>query len=169
VAAAQAAARLDAGPLADAVYRALLDETPLEDDVALLAIETVPLENPLEMTLAAHSSVLAGLRKTLDRWLQIAGADVDELFDVTLSVSEAAANAVEHAYGAKEAAFSVCCERDGPDVTITVRDSGRWRTTRPPGGGRGLEIMRALVDSVEIDSDAEGTVVRLTKRLGERG
>jgi serine phosphatase RsbU (regulator of sigma subunit)/anti-sigma regulatory factor (Ser/Thr protein kinase) len=164
-AAAEAATRLDDSPLADAVYRALLDETPLEDDVALLAIETMPLEATLEMTLPTRPDVLGGLRMTLDRWLRAAGADEDELFDITLSVSEAANNAIVHAYGASESTFTVCCEREGPQVTVTVRDLGRWRTARPPGGGRGLEIMRALLDSVTIDSDDEGTVVRMTKGI----
>jgi serine phosphatase RsbU (regulator of sigma subunit)/anti-sigma regulatory factor (Ser/Thr protein kinase) len=167
-AAAQAAARLADAPLADGVYRALLDETPLEDDVALLAIETMALDGPLQMTLPGRSEVLGGLRKTLERWLKVAGADEDERFDITLSVSEAATNVIEHAYGAAESAFTVSCERDGQEITATVRDVGRWRTTRPPGGGRGLEIMRALVDSVKIASDEEGTVVILTKALGRQ-
>jgi serine phosphatase RsbU (regulator of sigma subunit)/anti-sigma regulatory factor (Ser/Thr protein kinase) len=167
-AAAQAAARLGDSPLADGVYRALLDETPLEDDVALLAIETLPLGNPLEMTLRAQAHVLAGMRKTLGRWLQAAGADENELFDLTLAISEAATNAIEHAYGAREASFTVICEHDGPQVTATVRDSGRWRTTQPPGGGRGLEIMGALVDSVNVSSDEQGTVVTMAKRLNHR-
>jgi serine phosphatase RsbU (regulator of sigma subunit)/anti-sigma regulatory factor (Ser/Thr protein kinase) len=165
MAAAQAAAQRADSPLADAVYRTLLDETPLEDDVALLAIETMPLEGTLEMTFPTRSDVLGGLRKTLDRWLQAAGADEDELFDITLSVSEAANNAIEHAYGAGESTFTVCCEREGRQITVTVRDIGRWRTTHPPGGGRGLEIMRALLDSVKISSDDDGTVVRMTKGL----
>ncbi len=34
------------------------------------------------------------------------------------------------------------------------------------GGGLGLTIIRALVDSVELtDSDAEGSALRLVKRL----
>ena len=167
-AAAQAAARLGDSPLADGVYRALLDETPLEDDVALLAIETLPLGNPLEMTFRAQAHVLAGMRKTLGRWLEASGADENELFDLTLAISEAATNAIEHAYGAREASFTVCCERDGSQVKATVRDTGRWRTTQPPGGGRGLEIMRALVDSVNVNSDDEGTVVTMSKRLNHR-
>ncbi|HVS99381.1 MAG TPA: SpoIIE family protein phosphatase [Solirubrobacterales bacterium] len=164
-AAAEAAARHPRTNLADDVYHALLDETPLEDDVALLAIETLPLEGPLEMTLPARAAVLAGMRRTLSRWLQAVGADEDEQFDITLSASEAAANAVEHAYGAKEASFTISCEQDGDRITVVVRDRGRWRTTSPPGRGRGLSIMRKLVDEVEIGSDEEGTVVRLTKRL----
>jgi serine phosphatase RsbU (regulator of sigma subunit)/anti-sigma regulatory factor (Ser/Thr protein kinase) len=168
-AAAQAAARLDNSPLADGVYRALLDETPLEDDVALLAIETLPLGKTLELTLPARPHVLAGLRRTLARWLQAAGADENELFDLTLSVSEAATNAIEHAYGARDDTFTVTGERDGRQITATVRDGGRWRTARAPGGGRGLEIMRALVDSVDVNSDDDGTIVTMTKRLGPRG
>jgi anti-sigma regulatory factor (Ser/Thr protein kinase) len=164
-AAAEAAAERDDSPLADGVYRALLDETPLEDDVALLAIESTPLEASLEMTLSARPHVLGGLRKTLGRWLRVAGANEDELFDIALSASEAAANAIEHAYGGREATFAIRCERDDRQVTITVRDIGRWRTARPPGGGRGLEIMRSLLDDVKVSSDEEGTVVTMTKRL----
>ncbi len=164
---AQVAAGRTDSSFADRVYRALIDETPLEDDVALLAIEVVPLEGTLEMTLPARPDVLAGLRNTLGRWLRAAGANENELFDVTLSASEAATNAIEHAYGAREATFTVRCEHDGPDVTVTVRDLGRWRTTRSRGGGRGLGIMRSLVDSVEIDSDEAGTVVTIAKKLSQ--
>jgi anti-sigma regulatory factor (Ser/Thr protein kinase) len=166
--AARAAAKHTDSSLADRVYRALLDGTPLEDDVALLAIETVPLENTLEMTFSAHPSVLGGLRSTLGRWLRGAGANANELFDISLSASEAATNAIEHAYGAREATFTVRCEHDDDDVTITVRDLGRWRTTRSRGGGRGLEIMRSLVDSVTVNSDEHGTVVTMIKRLSHQ-
>lgn len=167
LAAGAAAGRTDSS-LADRVYRILLDETPVEDDVALLAIESVPLGDTLEMTFPAHPNVLGGLRSTLGRWLRAAGAGENELFDITLSTSEAAANAIEHAYGAREATFTVRCQRRGQQVTITVRDIGRWRTSRTHGGGRGLQIMRALVDGVKVDSDAAGTVVTMTKRLSAR-
>jgi anti-sigma regulatory factor (Ser/Thr protein kinase) len=167
VAAHLAAKRTDSS-LADRVYRALLDETPLEDDVALLAIETTQLGDTLEMTLSAHPSVLGGLRNTLGRWLHAAGANANELFDVSLSASEAATNAIEHAYGAREANFTVRCEHDGHAVTVTVRDVGRWRSTRPHGGGRGLQIMRSLVDSVTVESDEQGTVVTMVKRLSHQ-
>ncbi len=163
--AAEGAAESTDSSFADRVYRALLDETPLEDDVALLAIETVPLGETLEMTLPAHPLALGGLRNALGRWLGVVGATESELFDVTLSTSEAATNAVEHAYGARDASFAVRCEHDGGEVTIVVRDIGRWRTTRPRGGGRGLQIMRSLLDSVEVDSGEEGTVVTMKKKL----
>jgi anti-sigma regulatory factor (Ser/Thr protein kinase)/putative methionine-R-sulfoxide reductase with GAF domain len=168
LAATEAAVAHSDSSLADRIYRMLLDETPLEDDVALLAIETLPLDGTLEMTLPARPNVLGGLRNTLGRWLKAAGASETELFDITLSASEAATNAIEHAYGAREASFTVRCEHDRQQVTITVRDIGRWRTTRPDGGGRGLQIMRSLVDDVTVDSDQHGTVVTITKRLARQ-
>src|SRR6185437_11959575 len=167
-AAARAAAQRTDSSLADRVYRALLDETPLEDDVALLAIETAPLEDTLEITLPARPNVLGGLRNTLGRWLQAAGADENELFDITISASEAATNAIEHAYGAREAGFTVRCEYDGQQVIVTISDIGRWRTIRSQGGGRGLQIMRSLADSVEVNSDEGGTTVKITKRLSHQ-
>ncbi|MGH9920671.1 MAG: ATP-binding SpoIIE family protein phosphatase, partial [Nitrososphaerales archaeon] len=168
IAAASAASQSTDSSLADRVYRALLDETPLEDDVALLAIETMPLEDTLELTLPARPTVLGGLRNTLGRWLKAVGANENELFDITLSASEAASNAIEHAYGALEATFTVRCEHDRQHVTITVRDIGRWRTTRPQSGGRGLQIIRGLVDEVNIDSDQHGTLVTIIKRLSHQ-
>jgi anti-sigma regulatory factor (Ser/Thr protein kinase) len=166
--AARDAARHTDSSLADRVYRALVDENPLEDDIAILAIETMPLEATLELTLPARPHVLRGLRNTLGRWLRAAGADEGELFDITLSTSEAATNAIEHAYGALEANFRVCCEHRGELVTVVVHDLGRWRTARPRGGGRGLEIIRSLVDDVTIASDDAGTIVTMTKRLSQQ-
>jgi serine phosphatase RsbU (regulator of sigma subunit)/anti-sigma regulatory factor (Ser/Thr protein kinase) len=150
---------------ADSVYHALLDESALEDDVALLVVESLPLGDALELTLAARPFVLGGLRNTLGRWLRAAGADDDELFDITLSASEAATNAIEHAYGANEGSFTVSARHEDGLVTLSVHDEGRWRTSRPAGGGRGLEIMRALADNVAVNSGGEGTVVTVTKEL----
>jgi anti-sigma regulatory factor (Ser/Thr protein kinase) len=167
-AAARAAAARTDSSFADRVYRLLLDETPLEDDVALLAIEVMPLESTFEMTLPARPNVLGGLRNVLGRWLGAAGANENELFDVTVSVSEAATNAIEHAYGAREASFTVRCEQDGQQVTVTVHDIGRWRTAPPQSGGRGLGIMRSLLDRVQVNSDEKGTVVTMTKTLSHQ-
>lgn len=164
-AAAHFAAEHSDATFADRVYRRMLKAAELNDDLALLATEMLPLQCSLDMTLQARPDVLGGLRNTVGRWLRTAGADENELFDLTLSTSEAATNAIEHAYGAREASFTVSCKRDGPEVTITVTDSGRWRTGSPPGGGRGLGIMRALLDSVSVESGDGGTVVTMTKTL----
>jgi len=164
VAAREAAAGVGAS-FADGVYRALLDETPLNDDVALLAIESLALGPKLEMTLDARPSVLAGLRSVLGRWLTNVGADDDDVFNVALAASEAAANAIEHAYGAREGTFLVRCDSDGAQARVAVADGGRWRESQPYGRGRGLALMRSLVDDVELERSDSGTTVTLVKRL----
>ncbi|HXB16111.1 MAG TPA: SpoIIE family protein phosphatase [Solirubrobacteraceae bacterium] len=168
-AAARRAARAEDASFADRVYRAMLTDVPLEDDVALLAIESLPLGRQIEVTLDAQPGVLAGLRSTLGRWLLSEGVGAEDLFNITLAASEAAANSIEHAYGALEATFRVACVHEGDEIRVTVSDDGRWRSSRPYGRGRGLAIMRALVDDAEIDRRRDGTSVTLIKRLGGRG
>ena len=168
IAAARVAADGTDSSFADHVYRSILEEASLEDDVALLAVESLPLEDVLQLTLDTQPEVLGGLRNTLERWLAAAGASENEIFDIALSASEAATNAIEHAYGARDASFTIRCEREGDDVTIVVSDEGRWRTLRAHGGGRGLMIMRSLMDLVEVNTDEEGTEVKMTKTLSRR-
>jgi serine phosphatase RsbU (regulator of sigma subunit)/anti-sigma regulatory factor (Ser/Thr protein kinase) len=167
--AARRAASTEDSSFADRVYRALLTEEPLDDDIALLAIESVPLGSSMELTLDAHPRVLAGLRRILGRWLINEGVPEAEVFNITLAASEAAGNAIEHAYGGREASFKVSSEHESGDVTVTVEDSGQWRESRPYERGRGLTIMRALVDSAEVVRAQGGTRVTLRKHLpGER-
>lgn len=123
-------------------------------------MESVPLGDALELTLDANPAGLTNLRGVIGRWLASVGAGEEDLFDITLSVSEAAGNAVEHAYGARPPTFVVRCERHGDEVHITVQDEGRWRAARPIMRGRGLQLMRSLMDSVEIERGGDGTVVR---------
>ncbi len=153
------------GRLADRVYWALAEHAALGDDLALLAIESMPLGAVVELTLEADPHVLLGLRRTLGRWLTAMEVGGDELFDIALATSEAAANAIEHAYGARRATFEVRCERLADEVRVTVHDAGRWRAPRSNGRGRGLEIMRGLMDHVEVDRDQHGTTVTLAKSL----
>ncbi len=170
-AAAERAAQSDGASFADRVYRALVDEAAVEDDVALLAIESLPLGPTLQMTLDARPAVVSGLRVTLGRWLANEGVGEDDQFDIALAASEAANNAIEHAYGVRRASFDVRCEHDrgGGSVRIVVRDGGSWRSSRRQGRererGRGLAIMRELVDAVEIERSKSGTTVTMTKRL----
>ena len=51
-------------------------------------------------------------------------------------------------------------------VSLTVSDRGRWRPSRGENRGRGLPMMRALMDTVDVRQSADGTDVVLAKRLG---
>ena len=52
-----------------------------------------------------------------------------------------------------------------------VADNGRFvprveRRGVMPESGRGLEFMRLMMDEVDVRSSSDGTLLRLTKRLG---
>jgi serine phosphatase RsbU (regulator of sigma subunit)/anti-sigma regulatory factor (Ser/Thr protein kinase) len=165
LAAAERAVRGSEETLADRVYESLARDTTLEDDVALLAIESVALGDRMELSLDATPRSLAPMRRALGRWLarhRVAGED---RFAITMAVSEAAGNAIEHAYGPREARFEVSCRWLPGEVCVAVSDSGGWRGATRRGRGRGLLIMRALMDGIDVDSGDGGTTVTLTKHL----
>ena len=141
-----------------------LHATP--DDVAVLAVRRAlaPPER-LELRVAADPGSLSGMRRSLRGWLAAAGADEDLVYDVLVAVGEAAANAVEHAYGPIDAAFDVSAEIDAGVLHMVVRDKGRWRPSRGSNRGRGLALMRELMDEVDVTLGESGTAVELWRRL----
>jgi anti-sigma regulatory factor (Ser/Thr protein kinase) len=111
--------------------------------------------------------VLAGIRDLLRRWLTHHGATADEAYDITVASQEACANAIEHAYGPGEQVFELEACREGEVFEIVVRDHGQWRTPRGTHRGRGLTLMQALMDSVEVQRTDSGTTVVLRRATGE--
>jgi len=163
-AAARAGGDLDA--LCDGVLAGVLGDAEPVDDVALLAVRPVPTAaDRLEMTLRAEPESLAILRRRLARFLHAAGASELEQYEITLTVCEAAGNAIEHAYGPGDATFdvSVACEEDG--LWAEVRDRGRWRERRGAHRGRGLKIMEGLLDEMDVSAESTGTVITMRRRL----
>jgi anti-sigma regulatory factor (Ser/Thr protein kinase) len=87
--------------------------------------------------------------------------DEDRLFALNVAVGEAVSNAVEHAYGAEPGTVYLRLRRDGTTLRVEIADHGRWRPDRPGGaGGRGLAVMRGLVENLEVTTGPRGTTVR---------
>lgn len=156
----------DLEALVDHVLQRMFDGVPPQDDVAMLAVAPdVRLGDHVQLTCLAAPASLLRLRRTLQRWLDEAGASETEAYEITVAASEAATNAIEHAYGPGRAYFEVDCRRAGPLVTVGVRDWGSWRPPRGEDRGRGIMLMEALMDDAEVEHGANGTVVRLRRRL----
>jgi serine/threonine-protein kinase RsbW len=92
--------------------------------------------------------------------------------DIEVALSEACTNVIKHSGPGDE--FQVSLELDPELCTIRVIDTGHgfdWesldtRSDLSAERGRGVELMRALVDSVKFESKPEtGTIVHLEKRL----
>jgi GAF domain-containing protein/anti-sigma regulatory factor (Ser/Thr protein kinase) len=139
---------------------------PRVDDVAFIAARVPPLGDRLSTQWPATPDSLAGIRTLLRRWLRVNGAAEAELYDITVAAQEACANAIEHAYGPGAASFTVEADHADGEVRIVVRDQGRWRAPRGEHRGRGLSLMRSLMDDVQVTAGEQGgTEVVLTRRL----
>ncbi|CAN5566900.1 hypothetical protein BH20ACT2_BH20ACT2_13000 [soil metagenome] len=91
--------------------------------------------------------------------------------DIELALGEACANVLRHAGGDDE--YEIAVDIDGERCTVRVHDRGRGfdpdavhPALADAERGRGLELMRLLVDELRIESRIdEGTVVVLAKEL----
>lgn len=141
----------------------------LDDVAVLVAHRRQDTHQPLHVEVTAEPSALPGVRRRLSTWLTTLGMGEQDRVGVMVAVGEACANAAEHAYrGSRPGPIRVAAGVDVDGVlTVTVRDEGTWRPpNRDPGDrGRGLLIMRQLVDGVVLEEQAKGTTVTLTLRL----
>jgi anti-sigma regulatory factor (Ser/Thr protein kinase) len=135
------------------------------DDVAMIALhnERIPLHLRLEVP--AQPATLSQVRRALRRWLHERGAGQEDIGMLTLAVGEACANAVEHAYAPSPAGFGLEATEEDGTVTIIVRDAGRWRLPRGQNRGRGLTLMEATTDVLDVRQTEFGTEVVMRRRL----
>ena len=154
----------------EAIVRQVILEAP-QDDVAVLTlgISAQPLEHVDLVTTSAPSSARV-IRQALRRFALGLAMDENETSDFLTASGEAISNVIEHAYGIEEGPLHVRASQDGGSVVIQVVDKGRWRPPQETGSGRGLTLMRALADKVEVESSEKGTTVMLRMPLsGFRG
>lgn len=112
----------------------------------------------------AEARHLASVRTQVHQWLAGIAFPPSTADNIVLAVNEAATNVIEHAYpvpGREDAVDVELCV-EGPMLSITVVDHGRWQT--PAVGtarGFGIPLMRQLLDLVLIQHDASGTRTQL--------
>ena len=135
------------------------------DDIALLALQaTEPREFVLR--LPADPAQLSVLRRRLEDFLTAHAVPRHDIFDLTVAVSEAAANAIEHPVEPAEPMITVEVSLDENAVLATVRDTGRWRPPTDAGfRGRGLALIGALSE-LSVARTQAGTAVTLRRPLG---
>ena len=155
----------DPRELCGAIAGGAASNGPSNDDVAVLVADVQPLPERLVTRWPADADALGGLRHLLRRWLVGHGATENEIYDITVAVQEAAANAVEHAYAPGTAAFSVDAHDEQGQIVVTVTDRGSWREARGENRGRGFPLMRGLMESVEVEPADHGTSVVLKRTL----
>ena len=108
------------------------------------------------------------LRKRLEDFLTAHQVGETDLFDLTVAVSEAAANAIEHPVDPRRTGDrGRGGHRRTGAVLVTVRDTGRWRESTDAGfRGRGLALIGALGE-LAVRRTAQGTELTLRRRLAD--
>ncbi len=151
-----------------ALVDALLADEQVRDDVCVLLLHWTGEH------LVRHLDRLEQLpqvRHDLRDWLLRADLAPTVVDDLVLAGSEVLANALEHAGHHSARTHAVLqSELHRADaratVVMQVRDDGTWREGAPSEErGRGLAIVRALVDELDIRSD-DGTTVVLRRSVG---
>jgi anti-sigma regulatory factor (Ser/Thr protein kinase) len=155
---------------ARALLRHIFATQPNTDDVATLTVSAADVPSrSFGFTFSALPMAVPIVRRSLDRFAARLGLADDDRFAVLTAAGEAMANAVEHAYNGTPGLVRLEAEASADALTVTVEDEGKWKPAqRRDERGRGLPLMRALMDAVEIRTHQASTQVRLTLALDER-
>jgi PAS domain S-box-containing protein len=152
--------------LADAALRQMAPPGGYDDDIAIVVYRR-PYA-PLVIEIDAAAEELSGTRRKLSAWMRAATIPDYTIADIVLAVNEACANGIEHAYrGHEPGKVRVEAENDGAQVRIRVIDAGSWKAAPADPGtrGRGLLLIRAVSDWLELDCTPSGTTVDMSFRL----
>ena len=131
-------------------------------------------EAVLDLSYPALASQIAAIRRAVNEAARDLGASEDALLQINLAVSEAATNAVQHAYRDRATADAgdvrvVVRESYGNALVVHVHDRGMGLAPRPasPGLGLGLCLMAHECARFEIRKppDRPGTEVVLHFQL----
>jgi hypothetical protein len=136
------------------------------DDVAILLYRQPA---PFEMDFAADVRQLAPSRAALRSWLTQAGVEPGQIQDMLVAAGEAVANAIEHGHRDQpEGVISLRATAVVDGLQVSVVDTGVWKTPRHVPGdnrGRGISLMRCLVQDLSIHSSDSGTTVHMYARI----
>jgi anti-sigma regulatory factor (Ser/Thr protein kinase) len=90
-------------------------------------------------------------------------------YQITTATNEAVSNAIRHGAPCEGGVINLCAADEGGKLVCTVQDAGRLQPSDAPTAdasaehGRGLSLMRLLMDEVALEVSAHGTIVRLSK------
>lgn len=118
----------------------------------------------------AETSRLAEIRRFVEEAATEAALDLERVFDCKVAVSEACANAVEHASG-HSLPLEITARLQAKRLTFVVTDNGPFRTFCPArddarNRGLGMPLMVALMDEVNFARAPDGgTTVSLSVLL----
>ncbi len=130
------------------------------------------MSDEIDVRITSDPKWLGLVRVVVEQCCHCFGVDVDAAKAMVVAVNEAVSNVMRHAYeGDTTQPIRIVCRRDGGVVEVRICDYGKEsdllaQPIGPPEelrtGGRGLFIMRSLMD--EVDFVREDGCNRLSMR-----
>jgi len=154
------------------------EDRELHDDVTVLVIENKTLTPSLTLNVPAKANYIKELRDSTRGMLQAAGSTKEQIDSITLVISEAASNIIQHAYKGNEGDIELNIHVDSyaspPQLVINLRDyaetidiseirSRALDDVRP--GGLGVHFMKQLMDNLVYTVPEDGRGNRLEMRI----
>lgn len=135
-----------------------------DDAAVLILLRTAPVPS---YVFSAVPVVAALSRAIVGSKMDELGIEGERRFGVLIALGEAVANAIEHAYRDSDPGLiRLALTDEGKHFALCVEDFGRWRPfVRREERGRGIEMMYAFMDRVQIQSTRESTRVVLKAEL----
>ena len=127
----------------------------------------------MELKISSDPRWLRMVRAMMQEIGRQAGFSEMERSEITLAVDEALSNVMKHSYkGSPEGVVWLSCAADDGCLEIELRDQGEAidpkHLEQPPPdeirvGGRGIFLMRSIMDEVRFERKGETNLVRLRK------
>ena len=167
----QAAAEVAAGgedtleDLATGLMTRLAPSDGYRDDMAIVLYRHPA---PLELAFPADTDELRPARARLRNWLDRCVPGTLTAQDSLVAAGEAVANAIEHGHRERPGEVRLRASVTAQRLRMTVVDTGSWLPPGPeptPFRGKGITLMRAMMDNVSIDAGPAGTTVTMDVRI----
>ena len=110
----------------------------------------------------------AKIRAAIREFLATCPLDDDQQFNVLVAVGEAVSNAIEHPSDRTHDLIEIEARIDDHELVVSIRDGGRWKDQSSNRRGRGLWLMRELVQDVKISQAADGTLVEIREKFSQK-
>jgi len=120
-----------------------------------------------DATYPSTPSGVGAMRREVGAFAGRSGMGEDGVGDVRLAVSEAATNAVVHAYRESDGHLHVRAHVEGLELIVVVVDTGSGLAPRAdsPGLGLGMPLMASVTTRFLVVSQGQGTEVQMAFAL----
>jgi anti-sigma regulatory factor (Ser/Thr protein kinase) len=121
------------------------------------------MADPFEARIPGTPLGVRMLRSEMTGMAEDCGMDPETISDVRLAVTEAATNAVIHAYAKASGDLRVSAAVQDGELVIVIGDSGPGLVARrdSPGLGVGLSVIATVAERMEIVSHPGGTEIHM--------